>query len=184
MLGRGVTTVTLTLGLFVCCVAASACRSAPPTQEELNHYYALVGICEAADRLRAMTDENVAAKRSNTKVFDLAVLLAENSVWRTASERTEELHIHAIHLSRCTARYAFALPDGSLTEEDSGFLSAAIRNVRADLDALRGFGDCDAFRSEAGDAVMKILSDGGPGLSMPYDVARYFERRAKVFKAP
>lgn len=168
------------LALLAFSCSLLACRSAPPTQEERDHYYALVGVCEAADRLRTMTDENVAAKKSNTKVSDLAVLLAENSVWRTASERTEELHIHAIHLARCSARYAFAYPDGSLTKQDNDYLDAAIRNVRADLEDLRGFGDSAIMRKDAGDAVMKILSDGGPGLSMPYDVARFVERRAEV----
>ena len=172
--------VVATLSLVICSYASAACQSAPPTKEELDHYHALVGVCEAADRLRAMTDENVAAKRSNTKVFDLAVLLAEDSVWRTASERTEDLHIHAIHLSRCSARYAFAYPDGSLDSEDGRFLDAAIRNVGEDLDSLRGFGESDVLRRDAGDAVMKILSDGGPGLSMPYDVARFVERRAEL----
>lgn len=139
---------------------AQTVDSRPPSEVEMTDFRAIVGVCEASDRLRALTERNYRAGRDNQHVFDLAVTLCELCVWPTASDRLREFHRNAIALARCSSRYAFALPDRSITDEDRNLLEGAILGVRAETTRLRtAFGDADSYRRESGDAVMQLLED-------------------------
>lgn len=149
--------------LFVVIAALAAsvagCEASQVSREEMTDYLALVGACEAANRLRGQTDANIEARRQNSEVGRMAVRLAEKIEWPSASERLRGLHAQATYLARCSSAYAYGRPDGPLDKKLSDSLDAAIRNSRDEIIELEGaFGSADAIRQEAGDAVMQMLA--------------------------